>query len=55
MQRPVSALNQEWLFMALVNEYNGFIWRYFYNHAGVRQAHAEMFDEYAAFLPGIQR
>jgi hypothetical protein len=48
-----SALNQEWLFLALVNEYNGFVWRYFYNNAGVRRAHAEMFDEYAAFLPHV--
>jgi len=50
-----TALNQEWLFLALVNENNGFIWRYFYNHAGVRQAHAEMFDEYSTFLPTVQK
>ena len=48
-----SSLNQEWIFLALVNEYNGFIWRYFYNNSGVRQAHAEMFDEYVAFMPSI--
>lgn len=50
-----SALTQEWIFLTLINENSGFIWHYFYNHAGVRQAHAEMFDEYAAFLPNVLR
>lgn len=50
-----SSLNQEWIFLTLINENNDFIWRYFYNNAGVRQAHAEMFAEYVAFLPNISR
>jgi len=38
-----SALAQEWLFLALVNYETGFIWRYFYRHPGVSQAHLEMY------------
>jgi hypothetical protein len=34
---------QEWLFLALVNHQNGFIWRYFYRHPGVLRAHIEMY------------
>jgi hypothetical protein len=50
-----SALAQEWIFLALVNAEDGFIWRYFYNNAGVRQAHAEMFDEHLTYAPSILR
>jgi hypothetical protein len=48
-----SALAQGWTFLALVNDDNSFVWRYFYNDIGVRKAHAEMFDNYLAFMPGI--
>lgn len=48
-----SALAQEWIFLALVNHNDGFIWRYFYNNSGVRQAHSEMFDDYLTFAPII--
>jgi hypothetical protein len=48
-----SALNQEWIFLSLVNKNNGFIWRYFYNNAGVRQAHSEMFSEFEAYIPNL--
>jgi hypothetical protein len=50
-----SSLNQEWIFLSLANHHNGFIWRYFYSHTGVRQAHAEMFDAHTVFLPIVQR
>lgn len=38
-----SALAQEWLFLGLVNHESSFIWRYFYRHPGVLQAHLEMY------------
>lgn len=38
-----SALNQEWIFLSLVNYNNGFIWDYFYRDEGVQAAHAEMY------------
>lgn len=50
-----SSLNQEWIFLTLINNNNGFIWHYFYNNSGVRQAHAEMFDDYVAYVPDVLR
>ncbi len=46
-----SALAQEWLFLALVNHETGFIWRYFYRHPGVLQAHIEMYGGARVYLP----
>lgn len=49
-----SALNQEWIFLSLANENNGFIWKYFYRDEGVRQAHLEAYGQ-RVFLPFILR
>jgi hypothetical protein len=49
-----SALAQEWLFLALVNYQNNFIWRYFYHDEGVHQAHLEMYGYYESYLPFLQ-
>lgn len=50
-----SALAQEWLFLALVNRESGFIWRYFYRHPGVFQAHLEMYGGARVYLPLVLR
>ncbi|MFQ3632348.1 glucoamylase family protein [Roseiflexus sp.] len=50
-----SALAQEWLFLGLVNHETGFIWRYFYRHPGVLQAHIEMYGGAHVYLPLILR
>ncbi len=50
-----SALGQEWLFLALVNHQNGFIWRYFYRHSGVLRAHIEMYGGATVYLPLVLR
>ncbi len=50
-----SALAQEWLFLALVNHESGFIWRYFYRHPGVFQAHIEMYGGARVYLPLVLR
>jgi hypothetical protein len=50
-----SALNQEWIFLAIVDSETGFLWHYFYRDAGVRAAHAEIFGEYHICLPVILR
>lgn len=50
-----SALAQEWLFLGLVNYENGFIWRYFYRHPGVLQAHREMYSGASVYLPLVLR
>ena len=47
-----SALNQEWIFLALLNARDGFIWEYFYRHPGVQAAHREMYPP--VFLPLIK-
>ncbi len=39
-----SALNQEWIFLSIVNAETGLLWEYFYQDAGVQQAHNEMFN-----------
>jgi hypothetical protein len=41
-----SALAQEWIFLSIVNDQNGFIWKYFYRDEGVVAAHKEMFDPF---------
>lgn len=43
-----SALNQEWLFLSIVNNRTNFIRENFYNDEGVQAAH----EEYAAWLQG---
>ena len=48
-----SALAQEWIFLALANYDNEFVWRYFYQDEGVRQAHIEMYGYFEAYLPVI--
>jgi hypothetical protein len=48
-----SALAQEWIFLALVNHQNRFIWDYFYRDTGVRAAHTDLTGDYWAFLPII--
>lgn len=50
-----SALAQEWLFLGLVNHESGFIWRYFYRHPGVLQAHLEMYGGARVYLPLVLR
>ena len=50
-----SALGQEWLFLALANHQNGFIWRYFYRHSGVLRAHIEMYGGATVYLPLVLR
>ncbi len=50
-----SALAQEWLFLAVVNHESGFIWRYFYRHPGVFQAHIEMYGGVRVYLPLVLR
>ncbi len=50
-----SALAQEWLFLGLVNRESGFIWRYFYRHPGVFQAHLEMYGGGRVYLPLVMR
>ena len=49
-----SALAQEWIFLALANYDNEFVWRYFYQDEGVRQAHVEMYGYFEANLPVIR-
>lgn len=48
-----SALNQEWIFLALLNAETGFIWDYFYRDEGVARAYQEMYTQSQAFLPMI--
>lgn len=50
-----SALNQEWLLLALVNYQTGFIWNYFYLDEGVRYTHQLMYDPALemVYIPGI--
>jgi hypothetical protein len=50
-----AALDQEWIFLALADARNGFVWEYFYRHPGVRLAHREMFGETWLFLPTIHK
>jgi hypothetical protein len=38
-----SALSQEWMILSLVDQDNGFIWRYLYKDNGVRKAHEEVY------------
>jgi hypothetical protein len=45
-----SALNQEWIFLSIVNAKTGFLWNYFYRDEGVFQAHVEMYGR-KVFLP----
>ncbi len=42
-------------FLALVNHESGFIWRYFYRHPGVFQAHIEMHGGARVYLPLVLR
>ncbi len=48
-----SALNQEWIFLALMNAQTEFIWTYFYQDAGVVKAHLEMYGQ-QVYLPVVQ-
>ena len=48
-----SALAQEWIFLAIANYENGFIWDYFYRDGGVIIAHVDMFGKYRIYLPAI--
>ena len=48
-----SALAQEWIFLAIVNYEDNFVWDYFYRDGGVRIAHEEMFGEYRIYLPAV--
>ncbi len=49
------ALDQAWLFLAIINYKTGFIWEYFYRDAGVFTAHQEMFATSRAYLPLVSR
>jgi hypothetical protein len=49
-----SALNQEWVFLSIVNAETDFIWNYFYRDEGVIQAHQEMYGQANTYLPLIQ-
>lgn len=46
-----SVLAQEWLFLALANHGNGFIWKHFYLDDGVSAAHAEMYPPVFTDVP----
>ena len=48
-----SALNQEWIFLALANYRNGFIWEYFYKDLGVQNTHRVLANQFRVFLPAI--
>ncbi len=48
-----TALGQEWLFLAIVNQQSGFIWEYFYRDSGVLATHQEMFEKTQIFLPVV--
>lgn len=48
-----SVLNQEWIFLALANNKNGFIWEYFYQDPGVQNAHREYSNQFLVYLPII--
>jgi hypothetical protein len=49
-----SALNQEWIFLALMNAKTEFIWTYFYRDEGVVAAHLVMYGQ-NTYLPVIQQ
>ncbi len=46
-----SALAQEWIFLAISNHMNTFIWENFYRADGVIAAHLEMFANQKVYLP----
>jgi hypothetical protein len=48
-----SALNQEWIFLSLLNSQIDFVWTYFYRDDGVVTAHASMYGQ-DIYLPYIQ-
>lgn len=48
-----SALNQEWIFLALLNAQTEFIWTYFYQDEGVHNAHLAMYRQ-EVYLPIVQ-
>jgi hypothetical protein len=48
-----SALAQEWIFLAIANYENGFIWDYFYRDGEVIIAHVDMFGKHRIYLPAI--
>lgn len=50
-----SALAQEWIFLSIINTQTGFLWNYFYQDAGVRLAHQEMFSNQAVWLPLVMK
>lgn len=50
-----SALSQEWILLSIINIRTGFLWNYFYQNAGVRLAHQEMFGTNSMYLPVVMR
>jgi hypothetical protein len=50
-----SALAQLWIFLAIANYQNNFIWDYFYRDVGVIATHREMFGDYEIYLPLVIR
>ena len=48
-----SILAQEWIFLSIANNNNGFIWDYFYQNRGVQQADKEYLGIHEVFLPTI--
>lgn len=48
-----SILAQEWIFLALADYNNGFVWDYFYRDIGVQNAHLELAGIHQTFLPFI--
>jgi hypothetical protein len=38
-----SALEQEWIFLSIIDHESGFVWRYFNNDTGVQKAYGEMY------------
>lgn len=39
-----SALDQEWIFLSLMNHFNSTIWKHFYMNGNVSRAHTQMFN-----------
>ena len=50
-----SALAQEWIFLAITNYENSFVWDYFYRDQGVMNAHNEMFGILQVYMPLVMK